>query len=198
MHLLSEARCLLNWCVDAGHIPRSPFPRRLMPKIQQEPPDRLTEEEAAAVAALPDPYGWVCRLALGTGLRWGELTRLQRAELVGDQLVIHFTKSGKLRRVPLAHDPALLAEVHRRIGKLVPFSGRSSGAFNTQVRKLSGVRGFHVHQCRHTFACCWMERGGSLAALQQILGHSTVTMTQRYARLSDEAVRAEAERLGRG
>jgi site-specific recombinase XerD len=37
--------------------------------------------------------------------------------------------------------------------------------------------------------------GRSLAARQQLLGHASITTTQRYARLSDESVRAEAERL---
>jgi len=49
---------------------------------------------------------------------------------------------------------------------------------------------------RHTFGCRWLERGGSLAALQAILGHSTIVTTQRYARLSDDHVRAEVERIG--
>ena len=49
---------------------------------------------------------------------------------------------------------------------------------------------------RHTFACQWVERGGSLAALQQVLGHASIEMTQRYARLSDEAVMREAARIG--
>lgn len=52
-----------------------------------------------------------------------------------------------------------------------------------------------MHQLRHTLACQWIERGGSVAALQQILGHASVVTTQRYARLSDEAVMREAERL---
>ena len=63
------------------------------------------------------------------------------------------------------------------------------------MRRESGLARFHVHQLRHTFACQWIERGGSLAALQQILGHASVVTTQRYARLSDEAVRREAVRL---
>jgi len=49
---------------------------------------------------------------------------------------------------------------------------------------------------RHTFACQWLERGGNLAALQQILGHASIETTQRYARLSDEAVMREAQRIG--
>lgn len=49
---------------------------------------------------------------------------------------------------------------------------------------------------RHTFACQWLERGGSLAALQQILGHASIVTTQRYAKLTDEVVMREAERIG--
>ena len=63
------------------------------------------------------------------------------------------------------------------------------------VRRHSGVVGFHPHQMRHTFGCRWLERGGSLAALQQMLGHSSIVTTQRYARISDDMVRREVERL---
>lgn len=50
----------------------------------------------------------------------------------------------------------------------------------------------------HTITCQWIERGGSFAALQQNLGHASAVTTQRYAKLSDEAVRREAERLAQG
>jgi site-specific recombinase XerD len=49
---------------------------------------------------------------------------------------------------------------------------------------------------RHTFACQWLERGGSLAALQQILGHASIVTTPRYAKLTDEVVMRGAERIG--
>ena len=42
-HILSDVRCLLLWCVDAGLLDSSPFPRRVMPRLQERPPDRLTE-----------------------------------------------------------------------------------------------------------------------------------------------------------
>jgi len=73
-----------------------------MPRLQERPPDRLTDEEAARVLAVREPYGFVVRLALGTGLRWGELTRSQAAHVEGEMLVVSRTKSGKVRRVPLA------------------------------------------------------------------------------------------------
>ena len=58
------------------------------------------------------------------------------------------------------------------------------------------MRRFHVHQVRHTFACQWMDRGGNMGALQQVLGHASIETTQRYARVSGEVVMREAERIG--
>jgi integrase len=190
-HQLAEARCFFNWCLDCDLIDRSPVPRRLMPRIQERPPDRLTDEEIEAVVRIPEPYGFVVRLALGTGMRWGELSRVQSSDVRDGILTIHQTKSGKVRRVPLP--PELIEEIRTRVGKFVAFS--SPGQFNTRVRILSQVWRFHAHQLRHSFACRWIERGGSLAALQQLLGHSSIVTTQRYARLMDETVFAEARRL---
>lgn len=192
-HLLADARCMLRWCEDAGLVNRSPFPRRLMPRIQERPPDRLLEAEIEVLRGLPEPYGFVCRLGLGTGLRWAELTRAQASDLERGFLVVHQTKSGKVRRVPL--EPELLAEIRGHVGRLVPFEECSTGSFGRTVRRLSGVARFHPHQMRHTFACCWLEQGGSLAALQQVLGHASIVTTQRYARLTDEIVMAERVRM---
>lgn len=186
-HILSDLRCLLNWCEDSGLVNRSPFPRKILPKIQERPPDRLTDAELATVCGLPDPYGFVCRFLASTGLRWGEAVRAQAADIQHGLLIVHQTKSAKVRRVPLPE------EFRGRVGRLVPF--KSHGAFSTQVAKLGRVR-FHVHMLRHTFACRWLERGGSLAALQELLGHSTVVTTQRYGRLAEAHVQAEVARIG--
>ena len=194
-HILADFRCLLNWAEDSGYIPRSPFPRKLLPKIQERPPDRLTDAEVKKVLEIPEPHAFVIRLALGTGMRWGELIRAQRSDLEErGVLLIHHTKSWKLRRVPLSEE--ILRDVRRRVGRLVPFS--SPGQFNNAVQRLSGVSGFHVHQLRHTFACRWLERGGSPSALQTLLGHSSIVTTQRYGRLNDEAVLREAREIETG
>jgi integrase len=196
MHLLSDARCFFNWCVDMAVLDKSPFPRRVMPRIQEQPPDRLTDEEVEAVLGIPEPHAFVVRLALGTGLRWGELTRAQAAHVEQGMVVVSQTKSGRLRRVPLS--PELLRETRGRVGRLVGYSWKLPGSFANVVRRASGVGRFHVHQLRHTFACRWVEQGGNLAALQQVMGHASIVTTQRYARLSDDAVRREAERLACG
>ncbi len=109
-------------------------------------------------------------------------------------LEVEHTKSRTVRRVSLS--PELVREVRSRVGRPVFYARVSPGSFAKAVRLGSGVEAFYVHQMRHTFACQWLERGGSLAALQQILGHASIETTQRYARLSDEAVMREAARIG--
>ncbi|MFN0150842.1 MAG: tyrosine-type recombinase/integrase [bacterium] len=191
-HVLSDARCLFLWCEDAGLIAKAPVPRKLLPKIPERPPDRLSDEEVERLTALPNPHGFVIRLGLATGLRWGELCRAQSSDVENGMLVVSLTKSGKVRRVPLS--PKILREIRGRVGRLVPYSAESKGSFNATIRRLSGVERFHSHQLRHTFACRWIEKG-TLQALQEILGHASIETTQRYARLSETAVRAEATKV---
>ena len=190
VHVLSDARCLLKWCEDSGYIERAPSTRKLLPRIQERPPDRLSDDELESLVRLQEPYSFVIRFALETGLRWGELCRAQATHVERGMLVVSHTKSRKVRRVPLP--PRLLNEISQRLGRLVGFPEGNSMSFTRTARRLSGVQRFHVHQLRHTFACRWLENGGSLAALQQLLGHSTVLTTQRYARLDEGAIRAEA------
>jgi len=190
--VLSDVRAFFRWAAfDARLIVDPPIPRRLLPRLQQQFPDRLSDDEVKRVSEIPDPYGFVVRLALASGLRWGELTRAQASHVQRGILHVAQTKSGKTRKVPLAL--SMLAELRSRVGRLVPFT--HPGMFAKKVRDLSGVERFHMHLTRHTYACRWVEAGGNLAVLQAILGHSSVVVTQRYGRLSDEAVVAEVKRV---
>ena len=56
---------------------------------------------------------------------------------------------------------------------------------------------FRFHDCRHHFASWFMMRGGSLPALQRVLGHASLAMTMRYAHLSPEHLRGEMAKTER-
>lgn len=192
-HVLSDLRCMLRWAASLGWIERSPFPARVMPRIQESPPHRLDDLEVAALVALPGTVGFVLRFLLGTGLRWAEACRARREHVRGRMLEVAQTKSGRMRRVPLP--PALLAEVLQLEGRLVPYAESSPGSFSRTVRRWTRIEDFHAHRCRHTFACRWLEAGGNLAVLQRILGHRDLSTTMRYAQVTDELLEREAERV---
>jgi integrase len=202
-HTLSDLRCFLNWAADehgGNFIPFAPWPKTILPRIRKRPPDRLLEEEVEALLVVGEPHAFVIRLGLATGLRWGDMCRAQATDLKRDVsggwcLEVAVGKTGEALRVPVTNH-ALVWEIRSRIGRLVPFSEKSGTVFNRTVRRRSGVERFHVHQLRHTFACRYLERGGSLAALQQILGHASVTTTERYARLLHTHVMQDAQRVG--
>src|SRR5262245_6926412 len=101
VHLLSDARAFFRWCEDAELIERAPIPKKMMPKLQERPPDRLEDDEVARLVSLPDPHGFVIRFGLASGLRWSELWRALAKDIRDGVLTVHQTKSGKVRRVPL-------------------------------------------------------------------------------------------------
>jgi integrase len=136
-------------------------------------------------------FGRTVRILLGTGIRRGEFVHAQTTDIQGGKLVIPESKSRKVRRVPLP--PDVLSDCMGRVGRLTPL--QDACAFNKRVRELSGIERFHSHLCRHTFATEWREAGGSLAALQAVLGHGTIAVTGRYGTIGDDLVEPEALRL---
>src|SRR5262249_17960181 len=95
-------------------------------------------------------------------------------------------------RVPLP--PMLRRELQERVGLISPL--KDADGFAKQVRQRSGVERFHAHQLRHTLAGRWLEDRGSLAPLQEILGHASLVTTHRYGRLREAQVQGEAARIG--
>ena len=61
-------------------------------------------------------------------------------------------------------------------------------AFKTALRE-AGIDDFKFHDLRHTFASQVLLKGGSLKDVQELLGHKTMTMTLRYAHLTQERKR---------
>ncbi|MEP7027663.1 MAG: tyrosine-type recombinase/integrase [Candidatus Eisenbacteria bacterium] len=192
-HILSDARCFLLWAEEEGFLNRSPFPRRLMPRVQQSLRRHFTEDEVKILYALPEPIGFTCRLGIESGLRWSELCRADRSHFDGKAISVAHTKGGRVRRVPL---PAFLCdEIHYRVGRLVHRSEGASGSFSRSVRLQSGIVGFHAHAMRHTYAHRFLARGGSTEALKEMLGHRDFATTFRYLTGVPQLARQEAERI---
>jgi integrase len=156
-------------------------------------------------------------LALHLGLRRGELLglRLEDVDVLAQRLTVArsflvLPKSGRVRhlRLPAPTLPVLspwLAEVPRGLGLIFPAitsrGPRQGAAFDLlglpALLAAAGIRQLpHPwHALRHTFASHYMMAGGSLLALQRILGHAHVVETMRYAHLSDEYLGGEIDRL---
>jgi integrase len=67
-------------------------------------------------------------------------------------------------------------------------------AYNAALKR-AGILDANFHTLRHTFASHFVMRGGSLKALQEILGHSNIKTTMRYAHLSQEHKKEAVELL---
>lgn len=127
-----------------------------------------------------DPY-MVSRICFNTGARWGEAEKLKRNQ-VRDGMIWLQSKNGKPRSIPYV-DQELDDYIEERHGALFQTCWH---LFRTAIDR-TGIElpaGQLTHVCRHTFASHFMQNGGDILRLQRILGHTTLTMTMRYAHLA--------------
>lgn len=193
-HVLSDFRCLLRYAVESGGLDRAPAVHRVFPKVGEQV-RRLSDEQVGEIlAAAPPTHGLIIRFLLLTGLRWSEFVRLawsQVRDLPVPHLELDRTKTGRVRRVPLGLearavlDALKTAPVGNRSGKVrrlqvSPIRSKNAAHMAQRMEAALGFR-WSVHQLRHTFAARYLEAGGSVAALQEILGHRSPITTQRYS-----------------
>ena len=104
-------------------------------------------------------------------------------------------KSRRIRQVPLSPEAQdVLGSLDQEGGRVFELPETASW-IRRQVIENSPVKDFCVHRLRHTFANQYLERGGSIEALKEILGHSTVKLAERYGKLRPHVVAAEAARM---
>lgn len=146
-----------------------------------------TEKNQVAVAAL--------KLLLLTGTRRQEAlsARWEHINLDQGQWWLPQTKNGRGRYVTLSDEvkALLMALPSRESGGWV-FPSRIEGkAFHNprkaldRLLKAAGIEHLRIHDLRHSFASLAVNSGATLYEVQDLLGHSTSQMTQRYAHLAD-------------
>lgn len=130
----------------------------------------------------------VAKVCLSTGARWSEAEGLRSSQVRDGQVHFSGTKSGKNRSVPVGD--GLMGDLNLAVaGSLSGQLFRSAySAFREAVDRagLSLPRGQLTHVLRHTFASHFMMNGGNILVLQKLLGHSSLTMTMRYAHLAPD------------
>ena len=146
-------------------------------------------------------------VSLNTGLRQGELFDM-KWERVGTAVEVEArtAKSRRTRFVPLNAEARSVLDGWREMGPGTGyvFPGRSGGRMDNIRRSWEAVLeaaelvDFRWHDLRHTFASKLVMRGVALNTVRELLGHSDLKMTLRYAHLAPDHTQAAVELLGDG
>lgn len=192
--------------VDGGALAalRTPRVPRALPRALSE----VDARAALAAAADQDPRPWIAKrdaailtLLYGAGLRIGEALALDRRDAPAGPAMRVVGKGGKERVVPVL--PVIAETVAdyldacpHALGPDGPlFVGVRGGRLNASqvqamVRRLRAALGLPEtatpHALRHSFATHLLASGGDLRTIQELLGHASLSTTQRYTAVDSE------------
>lgn len=148
-------------------------------------------------------------LALSSGMRQGELMNLKWPDvnLKDGFIILHETKNGERRRVPLTGQALALAREHAKVRRLdtdLLFPSKTDPDKPIDLRKpfekalkTAEIEDFRWHDLRHCTASYLAMNGASLAEIAEILGHKTLQMVKRYSHLSDGHVSTVVESMNK-
>ena len=201
---LSVLRSFFRFLERTGRAKNAAIGVVRSPRLPQSVPKPLPAEDAMAVidgAASGHETPWIAArdralmlLLYGCGLRIDEALRLDLADVpTGDSLRVH-GKGGKERIMPVL--PVVVRGLADYI-EACPFlvaggplflgarGGRlNAGVFQRQMRSLRARLGLPEtatpHALRHSFATHLLQAGGDLRTIQELLGHASLSTTQRY------------------
>lgn len=179
-----------------------------MPEVNNEVTEFLTPEQLQnLLKAVEKDKSWkargVMKLALFTGMRRGELFRLQweDIDLENGFLVLRDPKGGKDQRLPINGEARKVLYSLPRTQEGYVFPGRYGNqlqdmrkAFRRIADKAGLPKDFRpLHGLRHTYASMLASTGEvSMHVLQKLMTHKSEKMTARYAHLSDETLQNAA------
>lgn len=201
---LSSFRSFYRWAVKTERCTSSPAERLSRPKVPARVPRFVEVDEASAVVEGASQEGWfhlrnraLLELLYGAGLRVGEAAALDLDDVDAETRLVHVRKGKghKQRRVPFgeACAEALRAWCSDHPGGplfLNRYGKRLSQRSMHRIVRRSGleadVSALHPHALRHSCATHMLAGGADLRAIQEQLGHASLSTTQRYAHVSVE------------
>lgn len=184
--------------IDEGYLEKNPF--RKLPRAEFKTRERVLgyiEQETYLKRLSPKYQRWMIFM-LATGIRLSECQKLDYwKDFNWDAGTFRVTgKFGKTREIPLP-EPARAA-VHDQYmadGELWKANQqRFREVLNEAAHKSPPLQPLNPHALRHTFATRYLQGGGDIYILSKILGHSSVTVTERvYAHLLKEDLVARSK-----
>ena len=194
---------ILRRALVDGYVTRNVAALVKLPRLEQKEPGHFTVAEARRflAAASADPLGGLYTVALGTGLRRGELLALtwQDVDLAAGTLRVRRGKTAAAARsIPLP-DFALdaLGAIPRGVGPIWQASPSHVSDHFRRLCQKARVPVLTMHSLRHTAATLLLAEGVDPLVIASILGHSRVAMTTHYAHVLPELQREAVARLGR-
>lgn len=208
--LISGLRGFFNYLIFEEYRKTNPLELIESPKTARKLPDTLSENEIDALISAIDltkPQGERNRSILetlyGCGLRVSEVISLKISDLFFDEGFIKVTGKGdKQRFVPIGDATIKYIDIYRndvrRHQKIAPEAndtlylnrrgkGLTRAMVFTVVKQLAEKAGINKtvspHTFRHSFATHLLEGGADLRAIQQMLGHESITTTEIYTHI---------------
>ena len=195
-----------HWLPDnpLRRVSKKPEPRGRVRYLSDE--ERAGLFDACRKSELPELY-LIVLFAITTGMRRGELLGLhwQDVDLERRVAVLHHTKNGDRRSVPIVPEVVALLREHGRVRRLdndlvFPSRGRKAAWFDPYwyaALQEAKIKDFRFHDLRHCCASYLAMSGATVPEIAAVLGHRTLQMVRRYAHLSDQHTGAVIERMTR-
>ena len=209
---LSALRTFFRYLVREGSLPSNPTEGLSTPKLNRYLPKTLSVDEATAL--MERGYGnslldlrdrAIVELFYSSGLRVSELTGLDVGSLdLRENLVRVLGKGRKERIVPIGRkaNEALLSYLedrgmpgteeplflNARGGRLTPRSVQRN--LKARLIKAGLIKDISPHALRHSFATHLLDGGADLRAIQELLGHASLSTTQKYTQVSVDQLMA--------
>jgi integrase/recombinase XerC len=207
---LAALRTFFRYLCREGVLDQNPARPLLSPRLERRIPTYLEEGEMDGFLDVPGATDAALRaraileLLYGTGIRCAELVGLDLAEVDLEGRMIRVLGKGRKERiVPFgarARDalqawlPARLRLrpdsdalfVNARGGRLTDRSVRK--LVTRRVRQTAVARKISPHSLRHSFATHLLGRGADLRTIQELLGHSSLSTTQRYTHVDTQKI----------